>query len=594
MTLWRRLIAGLLGLVIMYLAVIGFMIISSERQIGIEHVCIQTSNSLSQSVQLIEMRLKSFLDSITLLCADRELFYLFTKTGNDGFGDNSREKIIRRLINTYFIDQNYILDLHLISKTINFGYNNITEYHLSDFTGDGAFLTEEEHFTKWYPTVQIGSYANKQIRPVSRITQISAAPVIRFVRKMHISTIIDDQIVLMQDNIDSPYFVLDLDPQLIQSVFEKSLPTANSEYSVIDPSGNLISGRELRENEAEYFRLLEKESPGVIQQALDHEHVFVAPMDTTRWYCIVYVPNNDILMNSTHLTDIIVLLSLASLLLLIIMVFYVKRSVRPVEKVAKKTAELASNLVQTSSAEAGSSEVKIISDSIESINRHVEQLMQENMDIARREQEATIVSLETQIVPHFLYNALNKIHLRLIESNENELADHILRLSSVFRYQVDSKMHMVFLYQDLHQLEQFIMTMQSEKHKLFSVYYDIEDDLYDSIVPKMFMQPFVENAIIHGFSDQKQGGIIRISGIISSNTAIYSIHDNGCGIDPVTLEQIRSHKTQKVSGCSNVDQRIQLLYGKEYGVSITSVPGNTEAVIRIPLIFDSHLASSDA
>ena len=108
------------------------------------------------------------------------------------------------------------------------------------------------------------------------------------------------------------------------------------------------------------------------------------------------------------------------------------------------------------------------------------------------------------------------------------------------------------------------------------------------------MQPFVENAIIHGFSDQKQGGIIRISGIISSNTAIYSIHDNGCGIDPVTLEQIRSHKTQKVSGCSNVDQRIQLLYGKEYGVSITSVPGNTEAVIRIPLIFDSHLASSDA
>ena len=66
MTLWRKLIAGLMGLVILYLAVIGFMIISSERQVWIEHVCLETSNSLSQSIQLIDMRLKSFLDSITL------------------------------------------------------------------------------------------------------------------------------------------------------------------------------------------------------------------------------------------------------------------------------------------------------------------------------------------------------------------------------------------------------------------------------------------------------------------------------------------------------------------------------------------------
>ena len=581
-----------MGLVILYLAVIGFMIISSERQVWIEHVCLETSNSLSQSIQLIDVRLKSFLDSITLLCADRELFYLFTRSGNDGFGDNSREKIIRRLINTYFINQNYILDLHLISKTVNFGYNNITRYQLSDFTGDGAFLTAEEHFTKWYPTVRIGNYANQQIRPASRIAQIAATPVIRFVRKMHISTIIDDQIVLMQDTIDSPFFVLDLDPQMIQSIFEKSLPTENSTYSVIDPDGNLISGREWKNSDIEFYKLSEKNSSGVYHQMLDYEHVFISRINTNGWYCIVYVPNDDILTNNQHLTDIIILLSFASLLLLVIMVFYVKRSVRPVEKVAKRTAELANNFVPENASDSRNNEVKIISDSIESINRHVEQLMQENMDIARREQEATIVSLETQIVPHFLYNALNKIHLRLIESNENELAEHILRLSSIFRYQVDSKMHMVFLYQDLHQLKQFIMTMQSEKQKQFSVYYDIEEDLYDSIVPKMFMQPFVENAIIHGFSDQEKGGIIRISGAIRNDTAIYTIEDNGCGIDAITLDQIRNHKTKKISGCSNVDQRIQLLYGKEYGVQMSSVPGNTKAVIRIPLIYDNPLTSS--
>ena len=146
-------------------------------------------------------------------------------------------------------------------------------------------------------------------------------------------------------------------------------------------------------------------------------------------------------------------------------------------------------------------------------------------------------------------------------------------------------MHVVFFYQDLQQLKQFVMAMQENKPQSFSVYYDIDSQLYDSIVPKMFLQPFVENSIVHGFRDQESGGLIQIRGVIEGEDAVYYIEDNGCGMDAQMLSSITDEKN-RISGCGNVHRRITLLYGQKYGVSFFSERGRTVATVRIPLVYE--------
>ncbi len=127
--------------------------------------------------------------------------------------------------------------------------------------------------------------------------------------------------------------------------------------------------------------------------------------------------------------------------------------------------------------------------SIGNLNSYIEELMKRNSEIASQEQEATILSLENTDRSPLLYNALNKLHLSALEANQGDLASRysgLLRFSAI---RLTVKCMLSSFYQDLQQLKQFVMAMQENKPQSFSLYYDIDSQLYDSIVPKMFLQP---------------------------------------------------------------------------------------------------------
>ena len=128
MKLGRKLILGLIVLLILYASLFAGFSIQAQQNITVENIVTQTSNTLRQSVSLTDMKLNKLLSGISLLSTNQELYTLFARHSADGFGDNSRESILRRLIYTYLTDQEYLIDLHILSKKIDFSYNNITDY----------------------------------------------------------------------------------------------------------------------------------------------------------------------------------------------------------------------------------------------------------------------------------------------------------------------------------------------------------------------------------------------------------------------------------------------------------------------------------
>lgn len=124
--------------------------------------------------------------------------------------------------------------------------------------------------------------------------------------------------------------------------------------------------------------------------------------------------------------------------------------------------------------------------------------------------------------------------------------------------------------------------MTNRFEEKFSVEYYINPLLENYRVPKLFLQPFIENAIIHGFKKMERGGVIKIYGWIQEDNLYFSIEDNGCGMNAEKVRKIPHGDTHSV-GIRNVDKRIKLLYGDEYGVQLESRPGvGTTVTIVIP------------
>ena len=132
-------------------------------------------------------------------------------------------------------------------------------------------------------------------------------------------------------------------------------------------------------------------------------------------------------------------------------------------------------------------------------------------------------------------------------------------------------------------MSNYFYIMGARFEEKFTVSYEIDPQLYEYKVPRLLFQPFVENAILHGFDQMEMGGVIRIRGWIEGDTRHYEIADNGRGMSSDTVHAILYQESSSI-GIKNMIARIQLMYGGEYGILINSVPGSgTSVLIRLPL-----------
>lgn len=212
--------------------------------------------------------------------------------------------------------------------------------------------------------------------------------------------------------------------------------------------------------------------------------------------------------------------------------------------------------------------------------------------------QANITMLQSQINPHFLYNTLECIRGQALLHNEEEIAQTAKALSLFFRYSISGKTSIVTIGEELDNIKNYIQIQRFRFSERFSVEIDVEDSsLTNVMIPKLTLQPILENSIIHGFSDIVSGGILTIRVKRVSQNVSIEISDNGKGMRIGQLNRIyRQLNGQKEEaeasgrvgiGLQNVDRRIKLLFGDEYGLSLNSclgmgttvevfIPGNTK------------------
>lgn len=204
-------------------------------------------------------------------------------------------------------------------------------------------------------------------------------------------------------------------------------------------------------------------------------------------------------------------------------------------------------------------------------------------------------ALQNQINPHFLYNTLESIRGEALINGNQSVADMTQRLSRFFRYFISNKGDVVTLRDEINNVLDYFYIQKYRFGEKFQLSLNVDEACYAYQLPKMTLQPIVENAVYHGLERKKQGGTVAITVFETNINMVVQISDDGVGIDENVLhelnDRLKNHnlidnrKNERKTGIAlhNVNTRIRLQYGDDYGLHLRSVhTKGTDVIIVIP------------
>lgn len=199
--------------------------------------------------------------------------------------------------------------------------------------------------------------------------------------------------------------------------------------------------------------------------------------------------------------------------------------------------------------------------------------------------------LQAQINPHFLYNTLDAIIWSAEAGKQKQVVNMVGNLSDFFRLSLNKGKEIVLVEEELNHVKSYLEIQKIRYQDIMNYEVDVPSSLFENKIPKLTVQPLVENALYHGIKNKRGGGTIEISGRESSYYFEISVKDNGIGMTEERLAAVRqaikdgSNDRSVVYGLYNVNARIRLNFGDEYGIRVDSKYGEGSTVtIRLPKI----------
>lgn len=221
----------------------------------------------------------------------------------------------------------------------------------------------------------------------------------------------------------------------------------------------------------------------------------------------------------------------------------------------------------------------------------IRQLIDRNYVLALKERESELDTLQAQINPHFLYNTLDSLYWKAVESGNEEIGEDILSLSQLFRLVLNRGNGIVTVRNEMELLERYLHIQKMRFGKRLEYKISVEDTILEENIPKLILQPFVENAIVHGFEKGEKNYLLTVTGKKAEDHMQFLIADSGVGMSKEQLDAIwespdsRKYASQRIAryAIKNVKERLELIYKEDYILQIDSKIGQGTIVkIVIP------------
>ena len=276
--------------------------------------------------------------------------------------------------------------------------------------------------------------------------------------------------------------------------------------------------------------------------------------------------------------------AVSSLLVFGAIYLYGRKSAARVDKVVYAARKLGDGQFDYMLRDMGGDEIGQIADAFNLLNERIQILIQDNYEKKLMIKSSEMNLLQEQINPHFLYNALSVISSMSMRENGKRTVECLRYLADFYRISLNKGREVISIEQELELLQNYMKIQKIRFGEDVVIRYEADEDVLQCRTIKLILQPLVENAIHHGRREEEVL-TVGVSVRRREERVVYEVCDDGLGIEPEKLVQLRTElkQSQEGYGLKNVDIRVKLRYGEGYGVSIMSIPDKGTCVrVEIP------------
>lgn len=222
-------------------------------------------------------------------------------------------------------------------------------------------------------------------------------------------------------------------------------------------------------------------------------------------------------------------------------------------------------------------------------NKMVQQiqcLMQEQFVLGKAKSEAELYALQTQISPHFLYNTLDMMNWMAVKGETDKIRSVLSSMSRFYRMVLSRGDYIITIEEEIRMCQSYMEIQMMRKKEKLQFLLDVDEQVYPYLIPKITLQPLLENAVSHGIDEKNGGdGTVKLSGYIEDDRIVLRIQDDGAGMNPESMKQMYAEDDREHYGLKNVKTRLMIFYDNQAQLLCDSAPGiGTVITLKIPKI----------
>ncbi|WP_019007292.1 cache domain-containing sensor histidine kinase [Cohnella laeviribosi] len=337
-------------------------------------------------------------------------------------------------------------------------------------------------------------------------------------------------------------------------------------------------------------------SPDGTADAIASGYIYVMHYNDLLQQKLIYkIPTRSMLQQQNELKRAIQLISIVySLFAIVVMAYFWRSLIAPLQRLAVFTRSYApGRRLPKEPAKDRNDEVGVLIHSVYGMAGRLNALIEDRYMLEIKQKEAQLQILYQQINPHLLYNTLESIYWKSSLEGNSESAEMIKELAKLMRISLSRGRELITLREELEHAKAYTRLEQKKYEYEFTVEWRIDEEVLSVLIPKITLQPLIENAIIHGVRSMGEDGEIVVTAVRDGETLVLTVADNGYKtVDYEAIERLLRDKENAAPsgyGIRNVQQRIELHFGAAYGLSYSAREGGgTQAAIVLPLRYEAE------
>ncbi|WP_100407349.1 sensor histidine kinase [Bacillus solitudinis] len=424
------------------------------------------------------------------------------------------------------------------------------------------------------------AWIGKRIIPSQGIADIDVASLSR-----NVYSVRGELEAILILNIDSTL----LEDWLIRTNYESNL-------LLLDSTGTVIANSNSVPLEDDFLAFVEESALNIQEQRSrmhqveqKAEHIVVTTLiPSTNWTIMEITPYEELTAGSKVLTGVLALIGIGCILTAFLGTLYLtKKFTDPILDLTRVLKRFPQQDISTELPTDYRNEFGQLYNGYRELINRSNMLYQSLIEQHRRHREAELKALQANINPHFLYNTLDQLNWSALERGDEDMSRMLELLGNMLRIGLSKGENIISIYDELRYLEYYLKIQKIQMGERLSYKINAPESVSDYFIPKLTLQPFVENSIIHGFHDQREGNII-IEVLELDDTIEFKVIDNGSGLKS-DKNVIKEKMDTGGYGTVNVQERLDLYFSNDASVSIENrKSGGAIATICIPKIRDKE------